>query len=72
MNHPKENLVVSVRMPRHIHQRYKSLAQVTNRSISYYINIALEASIGELETTFLQNDNDASNITAKIGKSVIK
>ncbi|MDH2274232.1 hypothetical protein [Moraxella porci] len=73
MKQPKKNQVVSVRMPLHIHHRYQSLAQVTNRSISHYINTALEASIGELEKTFLQHDNKAaSKFTVKIEKSVLK
>ena len=73
MKQPKKNQVVSVRMPLHIHHRYQSLAQVTNRSISHYINTALEASIGELEKTFLQhNNNSASNITVTLEKSLLK
>lgn len=53
----KPNQVVSVRMPQHTYHRYQSLARSTNRSISYYINLALSASIDELDRTFLQHDN---------------
>ena len=73
MNKPKKNQVVSVRMPLHIHHRYQALAKVTNRSISHYINVALEASIGELEKTFLQHESKAaSEFTVKIENTVLK
>lgn len=73
MNQTKKNQVVSVRIPTHIHYRYQTLAQVTNRSISHYINTALEASISELEKIFLQHENQATkNFSIKIEKSVLK